>query len=212
MHDHTPHEAFFAIADEARRQDLPLAGHVPLGLTAEQVIEAGQRDIEHLSNMTLWRPCSGGPQYRPEACRPFSERLARWGVWHTPTLVAWSELGTIGTPPSSLSGDQPSYVSKTMRDGWASNQKMFATPETIRQMRASAEVGGVVANDMTKAGVGILVGCDALIAGFCVHDELVALVRGGMSPLAALQAATLNPRAVLRSRANSRQCHVGTAR
>ena len=34
VHDHTPREAFFAIADEARRQNLPLAGHVPLAVTA----------------------------------------------------------------------------------------------------------------------------------------------------------------------------------
>jgi imidazolonepropionase-like amidohydrolase len=32
-----------------------------------------------------------------------------------------------------------------------------------------------------------------MIAGFCLHDELVAMVRGGMTPVAALQTATLNP-------------------
>ena len=32
-----------------------------------------------------------------------------------------------------------------------------------------------------------------MIAGFCVHDELAAMVRGGMPPLAALQTATINP-------------------
>ena len=32
-----------------------------------------------------------------------------------------------------------------------------------------------------------------MIAGFCVHDELAAMVHGGMTPLAALQTATLNP-------------------
>ena len=42
VHDHTPREAFFAIAEEARRQNLRLAGHVPIGLTVEQVIDAGQ--------------------------------------------------------------------------------------------------------------------------------------------------------------------------
>ena len=30
--------------------------------------------------------------------------------------------------------------------------------------------------DMAAAGVGILAGCDAMIAGFCVHDELAAMV------------------------------------
>jgi imidazolonepropionase-like amidohydrolase len=32
-----------------------------------------------------------------------------------------------------------------------------------------------------------------MIAGFCVGDELAAMVYGGMTPLAALQTATLNP-------------------
>src|SRR5262249_10505357 len=68
VHDHTPREAFFAIAAEARRQNIPLAGHVPAGITAEQAIEAGQGDIEHLSNLQLWLPCSKGRTYRVEGC------------------------------------------------------------------------------------------------------------------------------------------------
>jgi imidazolonepropionase-like amidohydrolase len=32
-----------------------------------------------------------------------------------------------------------------------------------------------------------------MMAGFCLHDELVAMVGGGMTPLAALQTATVNP-------------------
>jgi adenine deaminase len=32
-----------------------------------------------------------------------------------------------------------------------------------------------------------------MVPGFCVHDELALLVRGGMSTLGALQAATINP-------------------
>jgi len=32
-----------------------------------------------------------------------------------------------------------------------------------------------------------------LIAGFCVHDEIATMVSAGMSPISALQAATLNP-------------------
>jgi len=77
---------------------------------------------------------------------------------------------------------------------WAGNQSLVAiTPDVIRAMRARAEVGANVTSDMAKAGVGILAGCDGMIAGFCVHDELMAMVRGGMTPLAALQTATLNP-------------------
>jgi imidazolonepropionase-like amidohydrolase len=192
VHDHTPRDAFFAIAEEARRQNLPLAGHVPRGLTVEAVIDAGQGDIEHLDNLRLWKPCPGAG-YRPEACRPLFDMLARRGIWQTPTLAAWSELATIGTPASAVSADHLAYASKSLRAMWAGNQSLFATPEVVRELRAGAEVGARVTSDMATAGVGILAGCDAMIAGFCVHDELAAMVRGGMTPLAALQTATLNP-------------------
>lgn len=193
VHDNTPRDVFFAIADEARRQALPLAGHIPRGLTAEEVIDAGQRDIEHLSNGSVWRACSGGTQYRPEACLRFFERLAREGVWQTPTIAAGAELGTIGTSASEISADQMIYAANSLREVWAGNQKLFATPENIRALKAGALVAAMVTKDMASVGVGILAGCDAMLAGFCVHDELLAMVRGGMTPVGALRTATLNP-------------------
>jgi hypothetical protein len=192
VHDHTPREAFFAIAEEARRENLRLAGHVPLGLTAEQVIDAGQRDIEHLSNLGLWRPCSGGQKYSPESCRTFFETLARRGVWSTPTLAAMSEIMTIGTPASTVPPDRMAYASKSLRAMWAGNQSI-SSPGAAQFLKVNAEVAAVVTEDMATAGVGILAGCDGMIAGFCVHDELAAMVQGGMTPLGALQTATLNP-------------------
>src|SRR5439155_17567773 len=96
VHDNTPPAVFYAIADEAQRQHLPLAGHVPRGLTVEQVVNAGQRSIEHFSNGDLWRRCSGGLQYRPDACQSLFHMLAEKGVWQTPTLVATAEILSIG--------------------------------------------------------------------------------------------------------------------
>jgi Amidohydrolase family len=193
VHNYTPRDAYFAIAEEARRQKLPLAGHLPLKVTIEEAIEAGQNDIEHLSESRLWMQCSGGETYHAEACRPLFRVLASRGIWQTPTLIALSELATIGTPASSMSADQLAYATKSVREMWAGNQSLFATPEVVRIFKRRAEVAAVVTSDMAHAGVGILAGCDTMIAGFCVHDEIAAMVRGGMTPLAALQTATLNP-------------------
>jgi imidazolonepropionase-like amidohydrolase len=192
VHDNTPQPVFFAIADEARRQNLRLAGHVPRGLTVEQVVEAGQTSIEHLSSGRVWRTCSGGAAYLPEKCRPLFELLAQNGVWQTPTLGAIAELLSIGTPRSEIGADHMAYVGKKVRAMWAGNQGLV-NPAAIDAIRATAATSAIVISDMAKAGVGILAGCDSMIAGFCVHDELVAMVRGGMPPLAALQTATLNP-------------------
>ncbi len=192
VHDNTPQPVFFAIADEARRQNLPLAGHIPRGLTVEQVVEAGQRSIEHLWNGQIWRTCSRGNTYQLEACRPLFELLAQKGVWQTPTLVAMSEILSIGTSRSEVSAGQMAYAGKQIRSMWAGNQSLVS-PDVLKALRDTAATGAVVTSDMVKAGVGVLAGCDTMIAGFCVHDELAAMVRGGMPSLAALQTATLNP-------------------
>ncbi len=42
-------EAFFALADEARKARMVLVGHVPESLNAAEVSDAGQRSIEHIS-------------------------------------------------------------------------------------------------------------------------------------------------------------------
>jgi imidazolonepropionase-like amidohydrolase len=195
VHNFTPRDAFFAIAEEARRQNLPLAGHVPLKVTVEEGIEAGITNIEHLSeDGKVWKACSGGAAYRPEACRPFFEMLARRRIWQTPTLVTLSELAVIGTPRSAVNREHLAYANTQLREMWASNQSFFVKrPEIIDILKRLAEVAMVVTRDMASSGVGILAGCDALIAGFCVHDELTAMVRSGMTPLAALQTATVNP-------------------
>jgi imidazolonepropionase-like amidohydrolase len=76
----------------------------------------------------------------------------------------------------------------------AANQGFFVKqPEIVDIMKNLADVAKVVTRDMAAAGVGILAGCDAMIAGFCVHDELAAMVAAGMTPQAALQTATINP-------------------
>jgi imidazolonepropionase-like amidohydrolase len=195
VHNFTPRDVFFAIADEARRQRLPVAGHVPLKVTIQEGIDAGMVTIEHMSeDGRVWKACSGGAQYRPDRCRPFFEMLARARVWQTPTLVAMSELTVIGTPASSISRDHLAYANERFLEMHAGNQSFIAKqPDVLRIFKNLADIAKVATRDMAAAGVGILAGCDALIAGFCVHEELATMVGSGLSPLAALQTATINP-------------------
>jgi hypothetical protein len=202
VHNYTPRDAFFAIADEARRQNLPFAGHVPLKVTIQEAVDAGISSVEHLSeDGRVWKACSEGVEYRPEACRPFFEMLAQRHVWQMPTLLAISEAfgGTMGTPESHVTAEEFGFANKDLRDLWSGNQQLFATkPELLGIVKSQAETAKVVTNDMSKAGVGLLAGCDAMVPGFCVHGELAKMVEGGMTPLAALQTATINPAKYLR--------------
>jgi len=51
VYDRLPRDAYFAIVDEAKKQGLPVVGHVPLSVTTIEASDAGQKSIEHLGTI-----------------------------------------------------------------------------------------------------------------------------------------------------------------
>ena len=52
-----PRDAYFAIADEAKKQGIPFDGHLTIAVSAAEASAAGQRSIEHLTGILA--ACSG---------------------------------------------------------------------------------------------------------------------------------------------------------
>jgi imidazolonepropionase-like amidohydrolase len=48
-----PRDAFFAIADESKRQHIPFVGHVPSTVRASEASDAGMKSMEHLLGVLL---------------------------------------------------------------------------------------------------------------------------------------------------------------
>ena len=46
-----PREQYFAIIDEAKKQNIPVAGHIPMEVTSFEASDAGQKTFEHLGNI-----------------------------------------------------------------------------------------------------------------------------------------------------------------
>jgi imidazolonepropionase-like amidohydrolase len=70
-------------------------------------------------------------------------------------------------------------------------------PEDFASLRASFDKQLALVGALFRAGVPLLAGTDELnpycFPGFSLHDELGLLVQAGLSPLAALRAATSSP-------------------
>jgi imidazolonepropionase-like amidohydrolase len=61
-------------------------------------------------------------------------------------------------------------------------------------MRLAAQVAlNQVIPDLLATGSRFLAGCDGMVPGFCLHDELEYFTRAGFTPLQALQTATIHP-------------------
>ena len=191
VHDATPRDAYFAVVEEAKRQGLPVAGHVPNAVKVEEAARAGQASIEHLANFRVFGECAGQQPYSAARCAELFDLLARNGVWQTPTAAFFQNIPDLmsGVPPPAVE-----YASPSLRRLWRENEEASKLPEPAKQyLQMQARVALQAVPDMKTRGVRFLAGCDGLVPGFCLHDELEWMTRFGMSPAEALRTATINP-------------------
>ena len=65
-----PRQAYFALADEAKKRGIPFAGHVPISVSAAEASDAGQRSIEHMEGILV--ACSAA---EPELRKTIEESI-----------------------------------------------------------------------------------------------------------------------------------------
>jgi hypothetical protein len=75
VYEHLGRDTYFAITDECKRLGLLFGGHVPQSVNAFECSDAGQRTIEHLSDVLPW--CSRQPGENDSAPDPDPARTAR---------------------------------------------------------------------------------------------------------------------------------------
>jgi hypothetical protein len=129
-------------------------------------------------------------------CKPLLMRLASGHVWQVPTLVQL-EAFTSPTPlPAWVA--RRDYVSPGSWADWETSAKE-ADLKALANGRRILDIQMSMLKPMVDAGVPILAGTDAsnenwVFAGYSLHRELELFVKAGLSPLQAIQTATLNPR------------------
>jgi imidazolonepropionase-like amidohydrolase len=191
VHDRTPREAFVAIAEETKAVGLPFAGHVPLDVSIEEAADAGIRSIEHFANFRVFDDCSVKPAEGTVACAERFDRLAAKGIWQSPTLAFAQAIPSLftGSPLPHAEYASDSLIQATKDN--AAFSKLSDDALAYVRARNVASLGAV--RDLHARGNGFLAACDALVPGICLHDELEWFAKAGLSPLQALQTATLNP-------------------
>jgi imidazolonepropionase-like amidohydrolase len=191
VHDNLARAAYFAVIEEAKRVGLPVEGHTPVSVTAEEVSQAGQKSIEHLTGLAP-----------AEADHATAERLfalfRKNQTWQCPTLIMRHNYALLDD--SSLAADpRLKYAKPSWRARWLRMTKeagAWPAGEGARRRETIRKEDALVA-EMQRAGVGILAGTDDanpyVLPGFGLHDELTLLVKAGLTPMEALRAATFNP-------------------
>ncbi|MDC0003465.1 amidohydrolase family protein [Porticoccaceae bacterium] len=206
-----------AVVKRAHYHGLPVDGHIPLRSTTLEALAAGMDGVEHLTGMES--DCTHNPEaLRAERvailnanaddvakvyntmnealanqvakqCAKLIQTFVEQGTWHTPTLSVFSFI----TNPSV---DAFQYLPRTIREQRLQRIEGFKKQPVQVQYKNKHQWNMDTVRKMHRAGVEFLAGTDTahlLIPGFSLHDELKLLVQAGLSPLDALQSATLNP-------------------
>ena len=193
-------DEFRALAAEARRQGVPLAGHAPRDVALSEAADLGMGSIEHMETVSMRLGDAPAAERRAQLAW-----LARRGTAITATLVtdvayrqtpdsvAWAVIGDT----LNLVDPRRRFLSREMLAHWrfVLDLKRLEGPNDWAASHRRQLADLRLANE---AGVPILVGTDLgaslVYPGSSVHEEMRLLVeQGGMSPLEVLRGATLYP-------------------
>jgi imidazolonepropionase-like amidohydrolase len=170
-----------AVVDEAHKLGMTVTGHVPQGMTAQSVVEAGFDSIAHMQ----LRGTSGS-----DASKTQIAFFRAHGTVMDPT-ESWNELG--GRPAAvPLESFLPgvSRLPRPLARMFASMPGGNGDPQTTH---ARLIDGVKLLKDAVDAGLVVVAGTDKGVPGFSLQRELELYVEGGMTPLEALQTATIMP-------------------
>jgi len=209
-----PRDAAFAIADEAKIQEIPFEGHVPDSVRASEMSNAGMHSFEHLigifeGSSTLEDDFLRGGKteakflasYDPARAAALAALLAKNQTWQCPTLV-WERGGNL-IDVTDFSKDErakyvPAYWKEQTWKRFTEQVKSDFNTDDLATRKAFLDKELEVVQLLHKAGVPFLAGTDTppgvyIFPGFSLHEELQRFVAAGFTPLEALQTATLNP-------------------
>jgi imidazolonepropionase-like amidohydrolase len=170
-----------AICAEAHRLGMTVTGHLPNGMTIEQAVAAG---MDHLAHLPI----------RGEADSDEVKKTIAFLADHKTVIdptQSWNELlgHAVGTPIEAF---QPGVLKIP-----APLNRVFSNAGAAGIDAATArtrlERGLRIVKALHDAGVPIVAGTDEGIPGHSVDREIELYVEAGLTPMQALQAATIVP-------------------
>jgi hypothetical protein len=134
------------------------------------------------------------------------KKFAENGTWQTPTLELYRAWSVAPFDDQAFWGNRDlDLVPVDWRLSWHTDRSEYLAGRPVPEQRALRrrvqqwfDSQMEVTWRMHRAGVRFLAGTDVssgnfMVPGISLHDELVRLTEAGLSPVEALQAATINP-------------------
>lgn len=193
----------------AHSRGMRVSGHIPAGLRAQEALDAGYDEIQHINQVLLnflVKPDTetrnlnrfvlpaekvADLDFNSKPVKDFVNYLVKKQISIDPTMSAFAFLkqrdGDINEPYAAVASHMPPDVARGFKVG---TMKIDGDAQLKRYEKSYAKMVQFV-GIMYQAGVPIVAGTDD-IPGFTLHSELALLVKAGLTPAQALQVATRN--------------------
>lgn len=193
----------------AHSRDLRVSGHIPVFLRAQDALDAGYDEIQHINQVLLnflvkddtdtrtlerfYLPARGvaDMDFNAKPVQDFIARLARDQIVIDPTLTTFDFIRQRAGEVSQAYADVAEHMPPDVRRGLKSAEFDIPDDATAARYNKSYEKMIEFVGRMYRAGVPIVAGTDA-VPGFTLQRELALYVQAGMTPAQALQVATRN--------------------
>lgn len=202
IRDHVKPDILKVITTEAHRLGMTVTGHVPKGLNALQAVEAGMDQIAHL-NFAATGFLPDQPSNQPpivfDADSANSQKALRVFKEHRTVIdptIAILEL-MIHPMNMPIASFEPG-ISVVAPELLEQIEKKGAPAEEAEGIRLVMIALKKMIGALHRAGVPIVAGTDVGAPGHTLHRELELYVQAGMTPLEAIQAATITPARVMK--------------
>jgi imidazolonepropionase-like amidohydrolase len=214
LQSYVPRDAYFAIAEACKQRGIVFVGHVPDAIRGGEAARAGQKSFEHLigifeGSSTAEDALLAGGKSPAKFLETFdagkeaalTRELAAKQVWQCPTLY-WERGQWLVDAIDVRSDPDAQYAPVSWREqSWprftqSIIKELDTDPLPVRERFVAHELE--IVRRLHAAGVPFLAGTDTpagvdVIPGVSLHKELARFVDAGLTPLQALQTATINP-------------------
>lgn len=185
--DRLSRDAYFAIIEEAKRQAIPVVGHVPFAISAWEASASKQESIEHVHAVPLacstreaelraklvasdknswkvWNPIylEAYQSYSDPKCQQLFAEFKKNGTWSVPTLVVYRSTAMSGDP-QFRNDDRLRYFDGQMRTWLSKNAVMERKdfePSDVAVERELLDRRKWLVGKLFRAGVPMLAGTD----------------------------------------------------
>ena len=193
----------------AHSRGMRVSGHIPAGLRAQQALDAGYDEIQHINQVLLnflVKPDTetrnlnrfilpaekvADLDFNSKPVKDFVAGLVKHQISIDPTLGTFAFLkqkdGDMNEPYAAFAPNMPPDVARGLSVGTMKIENDAALKRYEKSYAKMVEFVGI----MYRAGVPIVAGTDD-IPGFMLHSELALLVKAGLTPSQAIQIATRN--------------------